>query len=245
MTSHQKSESMIESADQAAEEACKLFASKPEFARVQYRVRESQEELDKGLSPEATRRGSQARLEYVIERNEIWAKAFLELVDDIEAQNAYSVLLQCIVRAGFQVYTGFPMEGARPLGQECQRVDALMQLIPKWEKAGYERLAKKSEVLWNLSQADPYAAKTDKNHAEQARETINRSQAGEIPQLRNLEAAKRLGISETTLAALKRGNKPSAKTGKKRCSLERVRLVAEQIGCRPEQLDADYLNSIK
>jgi hypothetical protein len=236
---------MTKSEDRAGEEALKLFESQPEFALVEHRMRESHGELDKRLSPEATHLGTQARLEYVIERNEIRAKAFLQLVDDVKAQNAFSILLRCIVRAGFQEYTGYSMEGARPLGQECQRVDELMQLIPKWEKAGYERLAKKSGAPGNLSQVDPHAAKTNQSRAEQAREIINGWQAGKTPRLRNPEAAKRLGIGQTTLAALKRGNKPSAKTGEKRCGMDRVRLVAEQIGCKPEQLDADYLNFIK
>jgi hypothetical protein len=133
-----------------------------------------------------------------------------------------------------------------------------MQLVPKWEKAGYERLAKKSEytpglkshdgnseALRIVSPTDPHAAETNKSHFKQARQIINGWQAEKTPRLTNSEAAKWLGISETSLAALKRGNKPSAKTGKKRCSLERVRLVAEQIGCRAEQLDAEYLNPVK
>lgn len=244
ITSHMNTETMSKSEYRAIEEAFKLFESQPEFALVEYRMLKSLEKLDKRLSPEATRLGTQARLKHVIKRNEIRAKAFLELVDDIKAQKAFSILLWCIVGGGFQEYTGYSMEGARPLGPECQRVDALMQLIPKWEKAGYKRLAKKSEAPRNLSRVDPHSAKT-KSRAEQAREIINGWQAGRTPRLKSPEAAKRLGISETTLAALKRGNQPSVKTGKKRCGLERVRLVAEQIGCRPEQLDADYLNSVK
>jgi hypothetical protein len=250
---YMNTETMSESAHRPEEEAIKLLESQPEFARVELRMRKSLEELGKRLSPEATRFGTQARLKYVIERNEIRAKAFLELVSDINTQNAYIALLRCIVRAGFQEYTGFPMEGSRPVGQECQRVEALLQLVPKWEKAGYERLAKKSEYTPGLkshdgrilSPTDPHAAETNKSHTEQAKEIINGWQAAQTPRLSNSEAARRLGISETALAALKRGNKRSAKTGKKRCGLERVRLVAEQIGSRPEQLDAEYLNHVK
>jgi hypothetical protein len=149
---------MSDLADPAAEEAIKLFESHPKFPRVVVRMRERLEELGKSLSPEATRYGSQARVEFVIERNEIRAKAFWELVDDINTLNAFSALLRRMVRAGFQEYTGFSIDGARAVGQECQRVEALMQLVPKWEQAGYERLAKRSGYTPGLESDDAPAS---------------------------------------------------------------------------------------
>jgi hypothetical protein len=145
------------------------------------------EELSKSLSPEATRYGSQARLQFAIERTEIRAKTFLQLVDDIEGLNAFGALLRRIVREGFQEYTGFSMEGARPVGQEEQCVEALMQLVPKWEQAGYERLAKESGYTPGLESADtpggiaPQRRKAVEDYiAEVARKTGQRITRAEI-----------------------------------------------------------------
>jgi hypothetical protein len=128
----------------AAEEAVRLFESKPEFVRIALHVRQNLEEIDKQHPPEAGVFATEPRLKLVMERFEIRAKAFLELVSDLDTQNAFIAILRSISVGSFEEYTGFPEGQLIPVGMEKKRVDALRQLVPKWEKAGYERLAKES-----------------------------------------------------------------------------------------------------
>ncbi len=122
----------------AAEEAVRLFESKPEFVRIALRMRQNLEEIDKQHPPEAGVFATEPRLKLVMERFEIRAKAFLELVSDLDTQNAFIAILRSISVGSFEEYTGFPEGQLIPVGMETKRVDALRQLVPKWEKAGPE-----------------------------------------------------------------------------------------------------------
>jgi hypothetical protein len=56
--------------------------------------------------------------------------------------------------------------------------------------------------------------------------------------LKHSGAAKRLAISETVLAALKRGRALE----ERRCGIDRVQNVAAKIGCRPSELVLNCVN---
>jgi hypothetical protein len=260
----------------ALRSAVKTLQSIPEFADVQVQVADGTEQIRKSMAADAPNRGSDARMEHLVQMFDVYGGEYLRLVCDLETQKAYEIILAEYFCRAWEDFTGFGFESIRPYGNKSE---PLTDRIRNWTMEGYRKIASlsrkvegppedstqteqaersmserlavdrkaridrervNSEALRILSQA----AGTNRTHAEQARATIKGWQAGQIPRLNNAEAARRLGISETVLAALKRGNKPSAKTGK-RCGLERVRLVAQQIGCRPEQLDAEYLNPVK
>lgn len=86
--------------------------------------------------------GSRARLEYVLERFDIKARAFLEAVSDLDKQNAFIVVLNSGAEVSCEEYTGVSPHLLGPVSVQAPVNEATIYAgVGRWTKAGYQRLA--------------------------------------------------------------------------------------------------------
>jgi len=128
--------------DKPLEDAIRLLESHPDFARVQVQMRDRLEGADRNAAAETRAYGSRARLEHVLLRFDIRAGAFLELVSDIDMQNAYMDFLPNFVCVAWEEHTGAPPDVMRPASDQAEGdFCSIHTRMAVWVKAGYQRLA--------------------------------------------------------------------------------------------------------
>lgn len=85
--------------------------------------------------------GSEARLERVLRRFNIRAEALLELVSDIDMQNAVIAILDSLERGAWEEQTGAPPEVMRPASTRAEaNLDSIHERVQHWIGEGYKRL---------------------------------------------------------------------------------------------------------
>jgi hypothetical protein len=127
--------------DSAIQAAGELFELDPDYPGVQVRMREQMQDAMQNAPIHARSFGAPARLEYVLNRLDIRAKAFLALVSDIRTQNAFKVLVELFWRMAIEEFCGFPPEVWQPVsGQACTNLDMIDARMHEWILQGYKRL---------------------------------------------------------------------------------------------------------
>jgi hypothetical protein len=122
------------------EDAIQILERHPRFPHVQIRARDRMEELEKAHATIRTYT-PQAHLELVLLRYDARAEPFLELVADIEKQNAFLDLLESWGDLAWTEYAGGPPDVVRPASDQDQRALRTIHLRREfWVKAGYQQL---------------------------------------------------------------------------------------------------------
>lgn len=122
--------------------AIRLLESRPDFPRMQVQMRHRLEETQRNAPAEACAFGSRARLEYALRRFDVRAQAFLELVSDVETQNAFMTILDSCVQAAYLEHVGAPREVLGPASIQAESsLDSIYANLQRWIKTGYQRLA--------------------------------------------------------------------------------------------------------
>src|ERR1035437_8086595 len=111
----------------------------PGFPAAQVQILERTKELEGGLTEDQTRWCSPARLETVLRLLDIRAAAYLQLVIDMESQEAFMTVLNELGRQAWLELTGHPIEVLHPLPGDKQ-LHAINQRIGHWLGEGYKRL---------------------------------------------------------------------------------------------------------
>jgi hypothetical protein len=129
----------------AVEEAVRLFESHAGFARAQVRMRDRMEEGEKNLTAGERTFFHKDRMEYLIGRLDVRAETFLELVSDIQTQNAFITILWYSDREVWREFTGNngdPHEVIRPASAEAQSLwESVHARVQRWIDKGYRHLA--------------------------------------------------------------------------------------------------------
>lgn len=129
------------SATTAIENAIKLFEAHPDFPRVQVQMRARMAKAEQNVRSGACAFRSKARLSYVLRLFVIRAEAFLELVFDINSQNAFMDLLGNLGRTAWEEFAGWPPELLRPVSAEMEGAAAAIHMkVQRWTYKGYQRL---------------------------------------------------------------------------------------------------------
>ena len=122
--------------------ALSLLEMHVDFPRVQVQMLERLSESEARATKEAAVLGSPARLVLVLERYDIRAHAYLQLVTEVAMQNAYMTMLQRFEDAAWQELTGFPLQYLRPVsGQTHADLESIRARTKRWTYAGYQQLA--------------------------------------------------------------------------------------------------------
>jgi hypothetical protein len=122
------------------EEAIRAFELHPEFARVQCGVYEETQRLVDGVGPALP--GTTERRECALKLFDIRATAFLGLVTDTQAQNAFCDLLAALEPLAWLEYIGHSPDVLRPCGVESLAfVEAIHTRAQRFANEGYKRLA--------------------------------------------------------------------------------------------------------
>ena len=130
-----------ETCDSTLQDATRVLELHPAWAKIQVRMRDQLEAANRRAQGEACAFGSRARLDYALERLKIRAECCLELVSDIESQNAFIDLLDGIGQVAWQEYTGRPLQQLRPESIQAQaNLDTICRSVEAWITAGYQRL---------------------------------------------------------------------------------------------------------
>jgi len=133
---------VLEARHKEVSEALLLLESHPAFPRLELAMLDRLKETEKNLIGEASVRGHPARLKCILERYDIRAQTFLELVTDVARQNAFITTLGWLESAAWEEFTGYPPEVTRPAsGQAHADLDSIRARKQQWIYKGYQRLA--------------------------------------------------------------------------------------------------------
>jgi len=167
----------------------------------------------RSLSP-----GSPARLDLAIQLLDVRAGAFVKLVDDIEHQKAFMVVLQEITLMTWSEFANFPFKDANlqsPDMQLCwERIGAR---VSYWKVEGFRRLAAKLAIPTTI--LAPSLSR--RGYRSEVQSWMNEKQITTIAL-----AAKRLAVSPDTLKSI------MSSKGRARYSPETLSLVLEKIGLK-------------
>jgi len=96
-------------------------------------------ELSGSLISEQIRWGSPERMKVVIQALDAQAEAYLDLVADMESQEAFSVVLEAFAHKAFEKFTGHRLGVLIPLGNEFLPIE---QRVRYWVNESYKRIIK-------------------------------------------------------------------------------------------------------
>lgn len=134
----------VESARQAAKafsDAARLFKAQPDFVRIQVQMRHRLGEAERKAPVDAQAYGSEARMDYVLKRFDIQARAFLELVTDIHLQDAFVAMLVRMERLAWTDYASRQPDFQRRVrAQRRAFMDKVHTKVRQWIHKGYKRL---------------------------------------------------------------------------------------------------------
>jgi hypothetical protein len=149
---------------QALEQAIEILKANPRFSAAQVQAHDRGEELVKHLSPEQSRFGTPERIGLALEILKIQAEAYLPLAEDMNSQEAFTVLLKEFGRKAFETFTGFPLEAVvSGRGDELQLIQ---QRVSHWVNEGYNRLIPSAPATIEQTAPDP-----SRYHAPETRES--------------------------------------------------------------------------
>ena len=141
--------------------ALRHLESHADFPRIQVQMRDRLQEAERNAPAAARVYGSQARLKYVLQRFDIRAQTWLELVSDIAMQNAFMAIVESFVPMAWAEYTGASLEVLHPVSAEAEaNLESIHARVPHWIGEGYKRLEQRRDELNREGQAAPNAGKT-------------------------------------------------------------------------------------
>ncbi len=175
---------------QLMSKALTFFAERPEeFARVQVEIDEAMSSVDQNTrDPNKT---NEQRLELLLQHLDIQARAYVQLVSNIPSQNAFITLLQDLVFSTWLSYAGYPIDGF--LGSNNEQVNAVLRRAAYWRAEGYKRVAPPQ----SQPPGDGSIVAPRRGYRPAVNAWMKRLGIENIPQ-----AAKRLGVSESTLKSI-------------------------------------------
>src|SRR5258706_7029531 len=121
-----------------------ILENKANYAAVQFWMREQCDKAAEIMQREAPENRTDARMDHAIKLFDIRARAFLELINDQEAQNAYVITLTEFAYMAAHEYTGLDRDFIsgipknHPWGQQLSRA---FNRISYWTKQGYAKMA--------------------------------------------------------------------------------------------------------
>ncbi|HWB83882.1 MAG TPA: hypothetical protein VG675_07060 [Bryobacteraceae bacterium] len=151
------------------------FENKPDFPSVQVELMDATQKL---------RNDPASQAEKAVRLLDLLAAGYLSLVDTLEDQKAYSVLLEWFRRTAIQTATGFSFAQVQFSGSsDLERT--LAARVIHWTRESYQRLI-------------PTAQSPDRRgYRTEVKAWMDREKLGTIS-----EAARALGISESTLKSI-------------------------------------------
>src|SRR5580700_10135526 len=124
---------------QDLERAVNIQKRHPDFPAAQVRILERTKELQAGLTEGQIRWYTPDRMEAVLRLLDIRAAAYLQLVTDMESQEAFMTVLSELCRHAWLEFTGHPIEVLQPLPGDRQ-LNILNERVGHWLGEGYKRL---------------------------------------------------------------------------------------------------------
>jgi hypothetical protein len=124
--------------------AVKTLQSIPEFADVQVQVADGTEQIRKSMAADAPNRGSDARMQHLVQMFNVYCGEYLRLVRDLETQKAYEIMLAEYFCRAWEDFTGFGFESVRPYGNKSE---PLTDRIRYWTMEGYRKIASLSRKV--------------------------------------------------------------------------------------------------
>src|ERR1700722_2034617 len=125
----------------AANAAMAVLEQHPRFPAAQYRAITESSELTANLTEDEKQEGTPARLHAVLRLLDIRAMAYLDLVDDLDAQKAYMTLLSAFADQAWQEFIGYPVWVIPATVQDANATE-IKNHITRWLAEGYKRLIK-------------------------------------------------------------------------------------------------------
>ena len=168
-----------ESTNGAFQDAIALFEAHADYPSVQIEIHEAMAKMPRSRPLE-----NAERLRSASECFDIYAHAFLRLVSDMPSQNAFIALLNEWADFTWFNYAGYGIEGVLQSGHPD--VEMILERARHWKNEGYKRLA-----------AAGSATAPRRGYRSHVRAWMEKTELKTVSQ-----AAKRLGVSESTLKSI-------------------------------------------
>jgi hypothetical protein len=179
--------------EERLKKAVELLESQPEFAGVQVQIHDRTRLIASKVSSGAKKLATPARLRYIVDLFDAHAEAYQRLIHDVETQKAAMLFLDEIARRSWEQFTGHPSlpipHDNIPGNRQLQRLQTRIRF---WREEGWKRLDSLRPP------AQPANNRPERRgYRDHIRAWMKRTGIDTIPQ-----AAKRLGVSESTLKSV-------------------------------------------
>jgi hypothetical protein len=173
-----------------------LLRQKPNFPSLHIQVYDRGKAL--ALPKEAHQALTEQRLEYVIERLDLCGESYVQLVSDLESQTAFAILMDEFFRVAWNLFCGRPADTPSPLvvpndelPERTRQAARINERCTHWGMEAY-----RLESLGNR-QAPEKPAIHRRGYRSHIRAWMKNETISTVPL-----AAKRLGVSESTLKSI-------------------------------------------
>jgi hypothetical protein len=126
---------------QKAQAAIAELRKRPDFPRVHLEAMNKAQAEDAAADKSQFGSGaepSMARLQYEIKILDIWAVAYVQLVNDLAEQSLFMDYLNGVAQKAWERYRGFPMPFL--IDQDKEAAQSLSDRVIHWEKESWKRL---------------------------------------------------------------------------------------------------------
>lgn len=175
--------------------AREYFEKHSDFPATQVAIEDGIANLKREVSPSALSNATPERFKLVTDVLDIRAEAYLRLVEDMGSQKAYETLLAAFGLKAIEDYTGYSGAEIHFAG-DTHSERQIVARVRHWTTEGYRKLArKKSETVETSPASQPPSQR--RGYRAEVRAWMTTKKLETIP-----EAAKALGLSETTLKSI-------------------------------------------
>jgi hypothetical protein len=196
-----------------------LFKQHPKFPATWVQIVDAEKQIINSISSAARERLSEPRLEHLIELFDLRSECLLQLVDNIQLQEAFEILVDDLARQAWWELSALPVNGLQPIAPFSTphpsqiKQDKIFERAHHWTTEGYRRLAEMADQKVESTAAPKRRAYRAEVSAWMGRVGLDKQ----------TQAAKRLGVSLDVLKSI------MTDKGRARYSRETLDSVLEKI----------------
>jgi hypothetical protein len=136
MTPHDRR--ALRARNQQLSSAVSRLEKHPLYASVMVQIAKRSDEIAQDISQDARTHQTPARMGWVLKLFEIQAEGYLRLVDDLQSQKDFIVILDHLVRSCWEQYSAYPCAVFPPIPAQ---IEPIQERARHWSIQGWERIS--------------------------------------------------------------------------------------------------------